>query len=70
MNKTKQRVKNNEVSAIEAYNQLYPLVVEKYAKHLPTLKWLKNIIDGRMTLNKPRQKQAFIKKSKNLLHKS
>lgn len=47
MPKTKESVRNNKLSAQEAYNKLYPIIGEKYAKYVPTLKWLKNIINGR-----------------------
>lgn len=73
MNRTKEKVKRGQVSAQEAYNNLYPLVGEKYARYLPTLKWLKNIIEGRVVSNKPTRqdkKEEFRRKNKKSLHKS
>ena len=50
--KTKENVKNGKIIAQEAYDKLLPLVGEQFADELPTLIWLKNIIDGRKINNK------------------
>jgi len=44
---TKQNVKNKKVSAKDAYDRLYPLVGEEYSRILPTMRWLKNLVEGR-----------------------
>lgn len=60
--KTKQNVKTGKISPKDAYNTLYPLVGETYAKYLPTLKWLKNLIEGRkINLSNANQKQQIKK---------
>ena len=50
--KTKQNVKNKVLSAQQAYDKLYPLVGEKYSKLVPTMRWLKNLINGRQIVHK------------------
>ena len=44
---TKQNVKKGKVSPREAYDRLYLLVGEEYSHILPTMKWLKNLVNGR-----------------------
>lgn len=50
--KTKQNVKNKILSAQQAYDKLYPLVGEKYSRLVPTMRWLKSLIDGRQIIQK------------------
>lgn len=61
----KQNVKNKKISAQDAYNQLDALVHPKYKKYVPTLKWLKNIVEGRILtqpINKQQHKKLNFKK--------
>ena len=63
--KTKENVRNGTISAQEAYNKLYPLVGEQFADELPTLVWLKNIINGRKIqpkASRQEKKENFRKK--------
>ena len=63
--KTKENVRNGTISAQEAYNKLYPLVGEQFGDELPTLVWLKNIIDGRKIqpkVSRQEKKENFRKK--------
>ena len=53
---TKQNVKKNKISAKEAYDKLYPLVGEQYSHILPTMKWLKNLVEGRKMVQKTTEK--------------
>jgi len=65
--KTKQNVKSGKISAQEAYDKLYPLVGEQFADELPTLVWLKNLINGRKIQPKAirqEKKENFRKKFK------
>ena len=63
---TKQSVKSKKISAKEAYDRLYPLVGERYAKYLPTMRWLNNLINGKTItedrVSRQERKQAFRKK--------
>ena len=62
---TKQNVKSGKISAQEAYNKLLPLVGEQFAKKLPTLVWLKNLINGRKVqpkVSRQEKKENFRKK--------
>jgi len=65
---TKQSVRLNKITAKEAYNRLLPLVGEAYAKSLPTMIWLNNLINGKVTredkASRQDRKQAFRKKFK------
>lgn len=65
---TKQSVKSKKISAKDAYDKLLPLVGERYAKSLPTMRWLSNLIHGKCVIEdrKSRQerKEAFRKKFK------
>jgi len=65
---TKQSVKSKKISAKEAYDRLYPLVGEAYAKSLPTMIWLNNLINGRTIsedkVSRQERKEAFRKKFK------
>jgi len=68
---TKQSVKQKKITAKEAYDRLFPLVGETYAKSLPTMRWLNNIVNGK-TISEDKQsrkdrKEAFRKKLKNNL---
>jgi hypothetical protein len=66
--KTKESVRNKKITAKQAYDRLLPLVGEKYAKSLPTMRWLNNLIHGKVIAEdrKSRQerKEAFRKKFK------
>lgn len=66
---TKQCVKSKKISAKEAYNKLLPLVGERYAKSLPTMRWLNNLINGKVItedkVSRQERKEAFRKKFKN-----
>ena len=53
---TKQNVKKGKTTAKEAYDKLYPLVGEQYAHILPTMKWLKNLVEGRKMVQKTTEK--------------
>lgn len=65
---TKQSVKSKKISAKEAYDRLLPLVGESYAKSLPTMIWLNNLINGRKIVedkvSRQDRKEAFKKKFK------
>jgi len=65
---TKQSVKSNKITAKEAYDRLFPLVGEAYAKSLPTMIWLNNLINGKVIredkTSRQDRKQAFRKKFK------
>lgn len=65
---TKQSVKSKKISAKEAYDRLLPLVGERYAKSLPTMRWLNNLINGRIItedkVSRQERKEAFRKKFK------
>ena len=65
---TKQSVKSNKITAKEAYDRLFPLVGEAYAKSLPTMRWLNNLINGKVIredkTSRQDRKQAFRKKFK------
>jgi len=65
---TKQSVKSNKITAKEAYDRLFPLVGEAYAKSLPTMRWLNNLINGKVIredkASRQDRKQAFRKKFK------
>lgn len=65
---TKQSVKSKKISAKEAYDRLFPLVGERYAKSLPTMRWLNNLINGRIItedkVSRQERKEAFRKKFK------
>lgn len=65
--KTKENVRNGKTTAQEAYNKLLPLVGEQFASKLPTLVWLKNLIDGRKIQPKiirQEKKQEFRKNNR------
>ena len=65
---TKQAVKAKKISAKEAYDKLFPLVGERYSKLLPTMRWLNNLINGKVTredkISRQDRKEAFRKKFK------
>jgi len=65
---TKQSVKSKKITAKEAYDRLLPLVGESYAKSLPTMIWLNNLINGRKIVedkvSRQERKQAFKNKFK------
>ena len=65
---TKQSVKSNKITAKEAYDRLFPLVGEAYAKSLPTMRWLNNLINGKVIredkASRQDRKEAFRKKFK------
>lgn len=63
--KTKENVRSGKVSAQEAYDKLFSLVDERFAKKLPTLIWLKNLINGRKVqpkVSRQEKKETFNKK--------
>lgn len=63
--KTKENVRSGKITAQEAYNKLLPLVGEQFANVLPTLIWLKNLIDGRKIqpkVSRQEKKEQFRKK--------
>ena len=63
--KTKENVRSGKITAQEAYNKLLPLVGEQFADELPTLVWLKNLIDGRKIqpkVTRQEKKEKFRKK--------
>lgn len=63
--KTKESVRNGKVSPQEAYNKLLPLVGEQFADELPTLIWLKNLINGKkiqQKITRQEKKESFRKK--------
>ena len=66
--KTKESIKSKKITPQQAYDRLLPLVGEKYAKSLPTMRWLNNLIHGKILTEdrKSRQdrKEAFRKKFK------
>ena len=62
---TKQNVKSGKITAQEAYDKLLPLVGEQFADELPTLVWLKNLINGRKIqpkVTRQEKKEKFRKK--------
>lgn len=65
---TKQSVKSKKISAKEAYDRLLPLVGEAYAKSLPTIRWLNNLINGKVIredkTSRQDRKEAFRKNFK------
>ena len=65
---TKQSVKAKKITAKEAYDRLFPLVGETYAKSLPTMRWLNNLINGKVIredkVSRQDRKEAFRKKFK------
>lgn len=65
---TKESVKSKKISAKEAYDRLYPLVGEQYARYLPTIRWLNNLMGGRVITedkqSRQERKEAFRKKFK------
>jgi hypothetical protein len=65
--KTKESVRSGKITAHEAYDKLLPLVGEQFADELPTLIWLKNLINGRKIqpkVTRQEKKQIFKKKFK------
>jgi len=63
--KTKESVRSGKISAQEAYNKLLPLIGEQFADKLPTLIWLKNLINGRKIqpkITRQEKKENFRKK--------
>jgi len=68
---TKQSVKSKKITPKEAYDRLLPLVGETYAKSLPTMIWLNNLINGKIMkedkTSRQERKEAFKKKLKNNL---
>lgn len=66
----KQSVKNKKISAQDAYTKLDALVEQKYKKYVPTLRWLKNIVNGRQFVQKinNQQNKKLNIKNKNRLH--
>jgi len=65
---TKQSVKSKKITAKEAYDRLLPLVGQAYAKSLPTMRWLNNIINGKVIIEdkqtRQERKEVFRKKFK------
>ena len=65
---TKQSVKSKKISAKEAYDRLLPLIGEAYAKSLPTIRWLNNLINGKVIredkTSRQDRKEAFRKNFK------
>jgi len=62
---TKQNVKSGKISAQEAYDKLFAVVGEQFANELPTLIWLKNLINGRKIqpkVTRQEKKEKFRKK--------
>ena len=62
---TKQNVRSGKITAQEAYDKLLPLVGEQFADELPTLVWLKNLINGRKIqpkVTRQEKKEKFRKK--------
>jgi len=66
--RTKQSVKLKKITPKEAYDRLLPLVGESYAKSLPTMRWLNNLINGKIIkedkISRQERKEAFRKKFK------
>lgn len=63
--KTKENVRSGKITAQEAYDKLFPLVGKQFADELPTLVWLKNLINGRKIQQKvvrQEKKENFRKK--------
>ena len=63
--KTKENVRSGKITAQEAYDKLFPLVGEQFADELPTLVWLKNLINGRKIqpkMTRQDKKEKFRKK--------
>ena len=63
--KTKENVRSGKITAQEAYDKLLPLVGEQFADELPTLVWLKNLINGRKIqpkVTRQEKKEKFKKK--------
>jgi len=54
---TKQNVKKGNIKAKEAYDKLYPLVGEQFVHLVPTMRWLKNLVEGRKIVQKTNNKQ-------------
>jgi hypothetical protein len=54
---TKQSVKSKKITAKEAYDRLLPLVGQAYAKSLPTMRWLNNIINGKVIIEDKQTRQ-------------
>lgn len=65
---TKQSVKSKKLTAKQAYDKLLPLVGEIYSKSLPTMRWLNNLINGKVVRedkqSRQDRKEAFRKKFK------
>lgn len=65
---TKQSVKSKKITAKQAYERLFPLVGETYAKSLPTMRWLNNLINGKTItedkISRQERKEALRKKFK------
>ena len=53
---TKQNVRKGKISPKEAYDKLYPLVGEQYIHILPTMRWLRNLVEGRKMVQKTTEK--------------
>lgn len=66
--KTKENVKFKKISPQEAYDKLRSIVGEEYSKKIHTLRWLKNLINGRKItedkVSRQERKQAFRKNFK------
>jgi hypothetical protein len=66
--KTKESVRNKKITAKQAYDRLFQLAGEKYAKSLPTMRWLNNLINGKVIsedkVSRQERKEAFRKKFK------
>ena len=65
---TKQSVKSKKLTPKQAYDRLLPLVGEAYSKSLPTMRWLNNLINGKVVRedgqSRKDRKEAFRKKFK------
>ena len=65
---TKQSVKSKKLTPKQAYDRLLPLVGETYSKSLPTMRWLNNLINGKVIredrASRQDRKEAFRKKFK------
>ena len=66
----KQNVKNKKISAQEAYSKLDALIEPKYKRFTPSLRWLKNIVNGRKIIQEPnnQQNKKLNFKNKKSLH--
>jgi hypothetical protein len=54
---TRQNVKKGKVSPKEAYDKLYPLIGKQFVHLVPTMRWLKGLVEGRKIVQKTNNKQ-------------